>query len=114
MPAGCGQIPSVVAPSESMRCERCGTSCASRFHLERDTGSALVCLGCALRERPLILRSVRVALVVGTLLTAINQGGAIVSGAWTTALAWKIPLTYAVPFAVAMWGALTSARRGPR
>ena len=98
----------------SMQCERCGARCASRFHLERDTGSALVCMRCALHERPLILRSVRVALVVGTILTAINQGGAIVSGAWTTALAWKIPLTYAVPFAVATWGALTSARRGPR
>jgi len=95
-------------------CGRCGTVCVRCFHLERDTGPALVCLLCALREPPLIRRSVRVALVVGTVLTAINQGGPIVSGAWTAALAWKIPLTYVVPFAVAMWGALTSARRGPR
>jgi hypothetical protein len=70
-----------------------------------------VCTRCAACDGALVRRSLRVALVVGTILTAINQGGAIVTGAWTPALAWKIPLTYAVPFMVATWGALTSLRQ---
>jgi hypothetical protein len=64
-----------------------------------------------LGHRPLVRRSLRIAVVVGTLLTAINQGGVILTGAWTPSLAWKIPLTYTVPFVVAMWGALSSLRQ---
>ena len=72
-----------------------------------------MCLRCALRHGPLLRRSLGVAIVVGTVLTAINQGGTILAGAWTPALAWKIPLTYMVPFMVAMWGALSSLRQRP-
>jgi len=111
----CQDLPAVNVTPESGRCARCAKTCPEGFRLERDDGPAVVCLRCALREPPLVLRSVCVALVVGTVLTIINQGGLIASGAWTPALAWKIPLTYLVPFAVAMWGALTSARqRKPR
>jgi len=47
---------------------------------------------------------------VGTLLTAINQGNIIVQGHFPIILAWKIPLTYCVPFCVATTGALLNAR----
>jgi hypothetical protein len=47
-----------------------------------------------------------IALIVGTLLTAINQLGADVNAS----LAWRIPLTYAVPFCVATGGALANSR----
>ena len=52
-----------------------------------------------------------VSAVVGTLLIAINQGDVIVGGDPSSALVWKIPLTYAVPYCVATFGAIMNARR---
>ena len=61
------------------------------------------------------MRSLVIATVVGTLLTAINQGNVILQGDASLALAWKIPLTYAVPYCVATAGALLNSRvRPPR
>ena len=68
------------------------------------------CLSCALRYRPLLRRSAITALVVGTLLVAINQGTLLWEGVFPWSLFWKVPLTYAVPFCVATWGALSSSR----
>jgi hypothetical protein len=51
-----------------------------------------------------------IALVVGTLLTAINQGDVLLAGRWLPALFWKLPLTYAVPFVVATLGALGTGK----
>jgi hypothetical protein len=68
------------------------------------------CLRCALRHRPLLRRSALTALVVGTLLVAINQAGVLLSGHPPASLLWQIPLTYAVPFSVATWGALSNSR----
>ncbi len=51
-----------------------------------------------------------IALVVGTLLTAINQGDVLLAGRWPPALFWKLPLTYAVPFVVATLGALGAGK----
>jgi len=50
------------------------------------------------------------ALVVGSILTAINQGNILVDGLFPASLYWKIPLTYSVPFCVATWGALINSR----
>ena len=47
---------------------------------------------------------------MGTVLVAINQGDALLAGRWQAALAWKVPLTYLVPFLVATWGALVNSR----
>jgi hypothetical protein len=58
----------------------------------------------------MVRRSLLTALVVGTILTAINQGNVITDGRFPTALWWKIPLTYVVPFCVATWGALINSR----
>jgi hypothetical protein len=41
---------------------------------------------------------------------AINQGDVLLSSRWPGALAWKVPLTYLVPFLVATWGALLTSR----
>ena len=46
---------------------------------------------------------------VGAILTALNQGTEIFHGKFPPALAWKIPLTFLVPFCVSTWGALSSA-----
>ena len=92
-------------------CARCGRSLAGRSAYL--LGSEHRCLPCAFRYRPMLKRSLLTALVVGTVLVAINQGGLLVSGAWPASLLWQIPLTYVVPFCVASWGALGNARRSP-
>jgi hypothetical protein len=57
-----------------------------------------------------VRRSGMIALIVGSVLLAINQGDVLLAGRWDASLAWKAPLTYAVPFIVATWGALLSSR----
>lgn len=69
------------------------------------------CLRCTLLRPRLLRRSFLTALVVGTILTAINQGPLILSGDLTSALLWKVPLTYSVPFCVSTWGALINTRQ---
>ena len=64
------------------------------------------CLAYALVHPPMLGRSALIAIVVGTILTAINQGDGLLAGQWSPALACKLPLTYAVPFIVATLGAL--------
>jgi hypothetical protein len=58
----------------------------------------------------MLRRSGATALVVGTILVAINQGAALASGPWHPRLLWQIPLTYTVPFCVAAWGALSNSK----
>ena len=95
----------------SVSCSLCRRSARGHvFWLDGPGGRRLACLRCVLTDRRLFQRSVRISVVVGTLLTAINQGNVLVSGTWTHSLAWQIPLTYAVPFSVAMWSALNSLR----
>jgi hypothetical protein len=78
----------------------------------RESGAEIVrCLRCALIYMQMVRRSVLAALVVGSVLTMLNQGDVLVSGSWPDALYWKLPLTYATPVVVATWGALTNARR---
>ncbi len=59
----------------------------------------------------MLRRSLIACLVVGTVLTLLNQGDKLFAGQFPTALAWKIPLTYSVPFLVATYGALVNSRR---
>jgi hypothetical protein len=58
----------------------------------------------------MLRRSALTALVVGTVLVAINQGAIIVAGQFRPAFLWQIPLTFTVPFFVASWGALSNSR----
>ena len=58
---------------------------------------------------PKVLKqSVIVALVVGTVLTLINQGDALLSGAHVSVV--KVGLTYLVPLLVSTYGAWNMAR----
>lgn len=61
----------------------------------------------------MLRRSLWTAFVVGTILVAINQGTVLLDGDFPGSLAWKIPLTYMVPFCVATWGALINSRTAP-
>jgi len=70
-----------------------------------------LCLVHTFRFRPLVRRSAGIALLVGTLLIAINQGMALASGDLSWALAWKVPLIYASPYSVSTAGALLNGRR---
>ena len=76
-----------------------------------DAAELAKCLSCALLHLPLLKRSVIAALVVGTVLTALNQGDNLLAGIWSDALYWKIPLTYCVPFLVSTYGALINNRQ---
>lgn len=62
-------------------------------------------------RRPVLLRSLRASVVVGSLLTLLNQGDYLLSGNLPPSLWWKIPLTYVVPFVVATYGALGATAR---
>jgi hypothetical protein len=76
-----------------------------------DQGTATKCTWCAIKHQPMLRRSLIVAFVVGTILTLLNQGDVLFSGSWNSALYWKVPLTYCVPFCVATYGALSNSRR---
>ena len=80
------------------------------FQFQTRDGPALKCARCALRHRPMLRRSLLIALIVGTILLAINQGDVLLGAAWPRALWWKVLLTYLVPFVVATWGALVNGR----
>ena len=95
-------------------CQRCGRLTTRKgsytFRRKGVTEDITKCLRCALRHWPMLKRSLIAAVVVGTALTALNQGDTIISGQIGGALAWKIPLTYCVPFLVATYGALSNSR----
>jgi hypothetical protein len=54
-------------------------------------------------ERDTLLFSLKMALVVGTLLAVINHGQALLTGHFTPGELLPLCLTYCVPFAVAMY-----------
>ena len=74
-------------------------------------GEIIKCSPCALLHAPMLKRSAIAGLVVGSILTLLNQGDTLLGGQWNNALYWKIPLTYCVPFLVATYGALVNSRR---
>jgi hypothetical protein len=86
-------------------CARCRRR-PGRFNVDNQPR----CLTCVFRHWPLLKRSLLTAAVVGTVLTAINQGNVILRGDFPHDLYWKLPLTYCVPFLVATWGALVNTR----
>lgn len=59
-------------------------------------------------RRPIVTRSLLVALVVGTALNAINQGPELWRG--EPVVVWKLALTWCVPFLVASYGAFSALR----
>jgi hypothetical protein len=70
------------------------------------------CRYCGRREH--LRRTLLIALVVGTVLTAINQLDVILRGDVTSATAVKSALNYVVPFIVSNLGLLTGRRERTR
>jgi hypothetical protein len=61
--------------------------------------------------RPHLVRTLRIAAIVGTILFAINQLDVVLHG-HATALVWfKVGLTYCVPFCVSNLGILVATNR---
>ena len=87
---------------------------AWRFNIQRGGTPGVRCLGHAVLYRPVLRTSLLTALVVGTVLTSINQGNVLIDGRFPAELWWKIPLTYCVPFCVTTWGALRVSYVGRR
>ena len=61
-------------------------------------------------HRPHLRATLRIALIVGTVLFAINQLDVVLRGDATTATWVKGGVTYLVPFVVANLGVLTATR----
>jgi hypothetical protein len=94
-----------------LSCTNCGRTLRNTaYELRTGDRRSPHCLRCALRYRPMLKRSLVVCVVVGTMLTAINQGNFILAGDFQAAMAWKIPMTYTVPFIVASAGSLMNAK----
>lgn len=67
------------------------------------------CLRHSVVHRPLLRNAVATALVVGSFLTLVNQGPALLSRSFPAQLYWKIPLTYLTPYFVSTWSALRTS-----
>lgn len=60
----------------------------------------------------MLARALKVSLIVGTLLNLINSGDALLAG-HLPPNAWKIPLTYLVPFLVSYYSSAAERRKCP-
>lgn len=115
----------IEAPNEHSSSDRAPTftcsSCARvldgkvSFSLRGPKAWLSKCARCSLLDTGLLLRSTKVALIVGSALVALNQGGPLLSGSFPWTSAWyKIVLTYLVPFGVATYGALANGYVEPK
>ena len=57
-----------------------------------------------------VVRSLKIAAVVGSILALINHYDRILAGTWTLTMAAKIGLTYLVPYCVATVAAIGALR----
>lgn len=61
-------------------------------------------------SRPVVIRAVRIALVVGTVLAAINHGDRLFLGDIDLSTALKILLTFCVPYSVSTYSSVLAIR----
>jgi hypothetical protein len=54
-------------------------------------------------RRECVVRGLKVGMIIGTILTAINYGDVILNRQIEPSAYWKIPLTYLVPFCVSTY-----------
>ena len=59
-------------------------------------------------RRDIVLRSLKVSAIVGTILVAINQGDVILAGELPVSVLWKVALTYLVPYCVSTYAAVAA------
>jgi len=63
-------------------------------------------------QREVVMRSLRVAVVVGTLLVVINHGDRLLRGELDVTACLKMGLTYLVPYGVATYAAVSTRLGG--
>ncbi len=102
--------------AKTAACVRCNRKLESGFLMGAEAGVDRTprwkCLRCSLIDAPLVRRSARVTIVVGSILVALNQGDQLLAGTFAFATTWwKIPLTYLVPFCVSTYGSLSNGYR---
>jgi hypothetical protein len=91
-------------------CEVCHRPLRPGYRLR---GGALRCGRHAALYPPVLRRSLITALLVGTVLTAINQGDRLARWDVNGTVVLKMGLTYCVPFLVSTSGALGAGRLDP-
>ncbi len=62
------------------------------------------------RRRDTVMRGLQVGGIVGTILTGINHGDALLAGQLSGAAMWKILLTYCVPYCVSTYASVAAER----
>ena len=95
---------------EVEQCGHCDTAKLIFRMSDRNGKTKLLCVICVFKHKPLLIKSLLTAIVVGTILVLINAGNKIFTNQFPSDLYWKIPLTYCVPFLVATWGALINSK----
>lgn len=95
---------------EPLRCGQCGRVLQPGFRLR---GGDLRCGRHVIQHPAVWHRSLVTALIVGTVLTSINQGNLILGHGFSHEILLKTGLTYCVPFCVSTSGALGAARIRP-
>jgi len=65
-------------------------------------------------ERPVVLRALKTAFLVGTLLAVINHGDRLFGSAMEVPVLAKILLTFCVPYCVASYAAASALRQQRR
>ncbi len=83
---------------------------SARFQFRLNGAAHTFCLRHGLFNPKLVKTALATAAVVGTILTAINQGNVILDGHFPAQLYWKVPLTYGVPYCVASFSAMRMAK----
>jgi hypothetical protein len=105
-PASADQTAPPPAPDA---CARCGRRLAERSGYRLPDGERR-CIRCVWRHRAIVRRALVTALIVGTILTIINQGNHLLAGDLSWPLLVRIGLTYLVPYCVSTSGAVGLSR----
>jgi len=102
--------PDLVAESEGTPAGRTSAQ-AAVSEPERARASVTVAIQICC-TRATLRRTMRIAAVVGLVLTAINEGDSLARGALSFATGIKIAFNFLVPFVVSNLGVLAGTRRG--
>ena len=61
-------------------------------------------------RKDVVSRGLKVGVIVGTILIAINQGDLLLAGSLPLDALWKIPVTYCVPYCVSTYASVSAIR----
>ena len=78
-----------------------------------ESGDAMSFLAIAF-SRPVVLRALKMASVVGVLLIAINHGAALARGEWSTERMIQMAVTFLVPYGVSTVSSAAALRERER